>query len=304
MPRFTIILILFALLCFSVYSRTADSAPSESNIKVETAKEQQEEKPKSQKEEFNDLCDKFFKKHVDNDGMVDYADLRRKRIGLIEITNLLKDMHMAEAVIWSDDPEISEKERICFWVNTHNILTLKLIIDNYPLQKAFWEVRFLEPTIKWIPGGRAKTYFKIMELEYTLLEIETDLLKQMKDPRICFALCYSSVSGAKLRNEAYRPEKIEAQLEEQTKKFLANKQNLSIENAKETLEMSALFIMNKTVFLDSQFSEIKRFRDKKNYIKAYLNFIYKHGPKDIVDFIGQNEFEVEFKRYDWKLNDK
>ena len=58
---------------------------------------------------------------VSGNGNVDYATLRRKRNDIITISRTLDNLH--PLVLMSLTPE----ERIAFWINTHNICTIRLV---------------------------------------------------------------------------------------------------------------------------------------------------------------------------------
>ena len=118
--------------------------------------------------------------------MVDYKTLRRKRAELITAVREFDKVHPAQKISWT------RNEKIAFWINAHNLFTLKLVVDNYPIQPRWYLINYPDNSIMHIPGGRNKKYFKVMGLEYTLREIEKEILMaRFRDPKIFFALSYA-----------------------------------------------------------------------------------------------------------------
>ena len=78
----------------------------------------------------------FNEGFVSAEGMVDYGSLRRKRSDLFNAVRILENLH--PAVLMS----MGREERIAFWINTYNTCTLKLIIDNYPIQPKWYMILY------------------------------------------------------------------------------------------------------------------------------------------------------------------
>ena len=110
----------------------------------------------------------------------------------------------------------SAEARLAFWINAYNAYTLQLIVAHYPL-KSIRDVPHPDVKSPWdLPvaniGGHS----------YTLNQIEHDILRaQLKEPRIHYALVCAAKSCPPLRAEAYESERIQAQLDDQARLFLA-----------------------------------------------------------------------------------
>ena len=107
-------------------------------------------------------------------------------------------------------------EALAYWLNLYNAATLDLVLDGYPVK-----------SIKDL-GGMLKSPWErdvvIVEgRELSLNAIENDILrKDFDEPRIHFALNCAAKSCPPLRAEAYVPERLDAQLADQTRRFLAD----------------------------------------------------------------------------------
>lgn len=255
-------------------------------------------KIKSGKKAIDCQFEHIFTTYVDEAGNVDYQTLRRKRADLIPLLRKLNDLHPAEIMSWS------RKEKMAFWINAHNIFTLKLIVDNYPIKPRWYLINYPDSSIMQIPGRREKRYFKVMGMEYTLPEIEREiLLKRFDDMRICFTLSYASAGGAFLRNEAYRAEKLDEQLNEQTRRFLADPRGLKIDHVKKVFFISYIFSLYKEYYVE-KYGQVKRFRDRDADIRAYLNFIVNHVSPNIAKTLKTKPYPVRSLLYNWHLNEQ
>lgn len=252
--------------------------------------------------EINEAYETIFSpEFVTDDGRVRYADLRRKRSTLLTVSKNLANLNPAVLMT------LSKEEKIAFWINTYNASILKLIVDNYPIEHKLYMIFYPNNSIMQITGDwRSKHFFEIQTLQYTLQEIEQDfLVGRSHDPRIFFALSYASMGGAMLRNEPYTAEKLDEQLDEQIRKYLSSPAGLEIDQNKNIVYLSNLFSMykHKELFLTSEYSTVKRFRDRKPDEQAWLNFIWDYLPEDDKKYLKSADFEIKFIKYDWLLNE-
>ncbi len=243
-------------------------------------------------------CKYVLATFVDKHGKVDYYNLRRKRSKLIAATRAFSEIDPVEYFQWSDN------EKIAFWINAYNILTLSLVVENYPIKPLWWRITYPPNSIIHIPGAWTKKYFDVMGIEYTLREIEREILMaRFKDPRICFTFSYATLGGALLRNEPYYPNKLDEQLDDQVKKFLATPQGLTIDHQEEIVRLGDIFNWYKGDFIE-EYGDIKRFRDRPAHIQAYLNCIVKYISSDNLKYIESKDYDVKFIKYDWRLNEQ
>jgi len=158
----------------------------------------------------HNLWTTLLETYVDSNGNVNYKELTKKAENIDTYLNLLSNS--------KPDNLVSREEKLAYWINAYNAFTIKLIIDNYPIK-----------SIKDIKQPWDKKFIDIDGELISLNEIEHDILRKMNEPRIHFAIVCASVSCPKLQNTAFEPSKIEEQLTNATKEFLADpsKNNLS-----------------------------------------------------------------------------
>tara|TARA_R100001377_G_scaffold84375_1_gene67778 strand:+ start:467 stop:1168 length:702 start_codon:yes stop_codon:yes gene_type:complete len=215
----------------------------------------------AQKINHADFTD-FLQKQVTKEGAVNYKSIKTNDAELHAYLNQYSKISPKEN--WS------KNETLSYWINAYNAFTIKLIIDNYPLEsikdiKSPWDQEF-------IPINN-----KLLSLNY----IEHDILRKMSEPRIHFAIVCASASCPQLLNEAYVPEKLENQLTTATKQFLADSSKNNLQ--KDAIEISKIF---------KWFS--KDFKENGNLI----DFLNTYSDIKI-----SSEANINYMDYSWELND-
>ena len=166
----------------------------------------------AQKAPSHQQWDKLLKKHVDAKGMVDYKGFKQEKSELDAYLKLLSDNPPQKN--WS------KEDQIAYWINAYNAFTVDLILQKYPVK-----------SIKDIAGNIYKVntpwdikFINIGGKKYDLNNIEHKILRrQFDDPRIHFALVCASISCPRLRNDAYTGVRLNAQLEDAGRDFLADR---------------------------------------------------------------------------------
>lgn len=271
--------------------------PQKSRSKPAEAKATKEKKAQSKKLIFGDEYAKVLGTYVDENGLLDYGTLRRKRIGLINTVKRLEHLHPAEYLSWP------RNEQLAFWINAYNLCTIQLIIDEYPIQPLWYMITYPDNSIKQIPKPWSGKFFKMLQMEYTLKEIEKEVLLY-KDLRACWALSYASMSSALLRNEPYYADRLDEQLDDQVRKYLARATCFRLDDKNKTVYLSDLFNWYRKDFINSEYAKIKRFRKQPVQIRAYLNFILKYVSPDNANYLMARDYTVGFQKYDWRLNEQ
>lgn len=164
--------------------------------------------------------DVLLKKHVDNEGNVDYKNFKKDSTAL----NIYLD-HLADN---SPTDDWSKNETVAYYINIYNAGTIKLIVDNYPVK-----------SIKDIKNPWLKKRIRIGDREWSLGGIEYKILRKIGEPRMHFAINCASYSCPKLLNEAYTSGNIESQLQTVTIDFLKDtKRNRITQNR---VQLSKIF---------------------------------------------------------------
>lgn len=169
----------------------------------------------------------------------------------------------------------SKSEKLAFWINAYNVFTIDLLIqkgerdsikDLGGVFESPWE-RF-----KWTVSGK----------EYTLDQIEHKIIRPLGEPRIHFAINCAAKSCPDLRTEAYRANKLNAQLADQTKKTFANPtKGYAAVKGQNAIRVTKVMDWFKKDFNNG---------DLRSWLKPYFPAIVNDKTK------------VQFFNYDWSLN--
>jgi hypothetical protein len=242
-------------------------------------------------------CDQFLSQNVTDGGLIDYANLRRKRSELIHLMRDFGEVDIVDFAEWEQD------DQVAFWINAHNISAIKLVIDNYPIEPSRFKLFFYPAnSIMHISSPRTKKYFNIMGTEYTLDEMQEGIAVLTENTKAFFGLCYASMSSPPIRNEAYIGEKLEEQLEKQLEYFINSPEGIEINYPERRIYLPPALKMFKDYIMKSHSTEL-RFRARDPEIRAYLNLASEYvDPQDTILFTKVN-FDVKFRKYNWLLND-
>lgn len=240
-----------------------------------------------------------LKTHVDARGQVDYAALKRAPKDLNAFVKQLGQVTRSDYEGWSRDT------RTAFWINAYNGLTLKLIIDNYPIKSSFWTSRvYPKNSIRQIDGAWTDKKFRVMARRMSLDDIEHQTLrKDFDEPRIHVALVCAAKGCPFLHTEPYTGARLDEQLRKQTQRFLAQSDKFRIDRDKKRVYLSSIFKWFATDF-ENKYGTARWFTNLKREHRAVVNFATAHLPKSDVEWLKRNRFKVMFLSYDWSLNER
>ncbi len=220
----------------------------------------------------HDIWTELLQKHILDNGTVDYKGFVEDKDRLGQYIQLLDNNH-------PNTKNWNREERLAYWMNAYNAYTIQLVVDHYPTAS----IRDIKKGIPFINSVWDLKFIEIEGNTYDLNNVEHNILrKKFDEPRIHFAINCASVSCPNLRNEAYLPDRLEIQLEEQARLFLNDPSKNQIKP--DHVQLSKIF---------SWFG--KDFKKEGNLI----DYVSPYSDTDISD-----DAKVSFLEYDWGLNDK
>ena len=211
-------------------------------------------------------------------GRVDYAGLQSAPQDLDAYLNELATITPEEFATWS------RENRLALLLNLYNARTLRLIIDHYPLKS----IR----NIGTLPGAAWRQLVvrfggQIMALDH----LENKIIRaDYNEPRIHFALVCAANGCPPLRSEPYIGNRLERQLDDQAKQFLATGEKNRFDLEKNTLWLSPIFKWYKEDFTGKTGSLAA-------YVKPFLPEESRHGLER------SSKIRVLYTDYDWNLNE-
>ena len=187
--------------------------------------------------------------YVDENGHVDYRRWHQSRI---DRSKLDKYLTILSAGADGTLPGSTKTQRLAFWINAYNALTIKGILREYPTTSIrnhtpkLWGYHIWHD-LKLFVGGKA----------FSLDEIEHQILRPMDEPRIHFAIVCASISCPRLLNEAYLAESLDQQLTDNAKDFFRRRQNFRFDVADKRFYLSAILDWFAEDFGDGQAARLK-----------------------------------------------
>lgn len=222
----------------------------------------------------HEIWDGLAKKYINDKGLVDYKSFKSD----------VKTLDKYLAMLGKNPPKDSwsKNEQIAYWINAYNANTVKLILDYYPLKS----IKDIGSSIQipFVTTPWAKKFIKIGSETMSLDNIEHGTLrKKFDEKRIHFALVCGAMSCPRLRNEAYTPEKLDAQLNDQGDEFLNN------------------LAKNK---IDAKASKLSKYfdwykGDWKDDNKSVVYWVNRYSKTKI-----NNDTGISYIDYNWALNEQ
>ena len=241
----------------------------------------------------------ILRAYVKDNGMVHYRGLKENKYKLISFTESMANTQKSDYDLWT------KQEKIAFRINSYNSLTLKAIIDHYPIKASFLSsIRYPKNSIRQISGVWDKIKFTVLGNKVTLDDIEHKILRtEFSEPRIHMALVCAAMGCPPLRNEPYSGEKLDTQLDDQARAFLAKPQNFRIDKEKKRVYLSSIFKWFGKDFT-SKYDTDEAFRGHSQEERAVLNFIGTYLDQPDRRFLREGIYEISYIDYDWSLNEQ
>jgi hypothetical protein len=211
-------------------------------------------------------------------------DLARTRVDYLALTRSSDWRRLVESLAASDPAGLAGREqRLAFWINAYNILAIETVVAHYPVDSIRDVGSLWRPVWKRSAG-------RIAGEPYSLDRIEHEIVRPMGDPRAHAAVICASTSCPALRREPWRAERLDAQLDDAMRRWLADPgKGLRIDRADRTVTLSKIFDW---------------FEEDFEAAGGALAFAARHAPPDARAWIGANpDADVEYFDYDWRLND-
>jgi len=223
--------------------------------------------------EFNQKLEQFYASYLDK-GKVDYLQIFQEKE---EITSLSKYLYN------SDITDFSESKTLAFYINAYNLLVIKSVIDNFPINSPKERGNFFNNNLHLIAGS-----------ELSLDQLESKIFQLNNDPRIHFALVCGAKGCPPLKSIVYQEDKLEMQLDQKTKSAINNKSFIRPNPEIKKVRVSEIFNWYKSDFINDNQTIIQ-------YINQYrVNKIPKNYKLDYYDF--DWALNGKSKYYDWQVN--
>ncbi len=184
---------------------------------------------------------------------------------------------------------LGKPEQFAYWANLYNAITLKVIVDAYPVVS----IRDIKSTGVWFDpkaftGPWVAKRVTVEGRELSLDEIEHSILRgTFKDPRVHYSVNCASYGCPNIGLKAWRAETLEAELDAAARAFINHPRGVAVASDG-AIRVSSIFSWFKADFGGSDATVIAHF---KRYARPELAKALEKATAIAGD------------DYDWSLND-
>jgi len=215
---------------------------------------------------------------------VDYRGFAADRAALKQVLDALSGVSQASFDGWS------RAQQMAFLINAYNAFTVEIILTRYPDLKSIKDLGSLLQT-PW-----KRKFFTLLGEQRHLDWVEHEQLRpRYQEPRIHAAVNCASIGCPALRDEAFTAERLEEQLEDGMRRFMADRTRNRVRG--DRAEISMIFRWFREDFEQGH----RGWRRVEDMLAHYAD--------QLSDQAGEREqlrgraLRVAHLDYDWSLND-
>ncbi len=221
--------------------------------------------------------DELLRKHVTNEGLVDYDEWKASAGDVQKLDDYLNHLSHADR-----SQSATTEQQLAFWINAYNALTVKGILREYPTTS----IRNHTGSIGYNIWDHYS--LRVGNQPYSLSAIEHEVLRKMDEPRIHFAIVCASIGCPRLLNRAFEADQLFEQLDGNAKNFFAQQRNFQIDEEAGTVHVSPILEWFATDFGSDSAAQLNR-------IRPYL-------PNDKAMQFVDGDVKIAYLDYDWNIN--
>lgn len=219
------------------------------------------------------------------------------------LTEIRGELDLYIESLGATDPEALRRapreEQLAFWINAYNACMLKTVADHYPIGRGgiglFGRIRnqlagYPTNSVWQIGNAFTQKHCRIARSERSQDEIEHEIIRPtFGEPRIHFAVNCAARSCPALWPEAYKANRLDAQLDSAVEGFIDVRSHFTLESG----DPSTLYLNRAMDWYRDDFGGIPGLRD---FFSRYLQ-------GEQLRLVQSSDTEVAFFDYDWTLND-
>jgi hypothetical protein len=226
----------------------------------------------------HDVWDHFVRAYVSSfpDGVnrVAYADVTDADHKLLE--------SYIDTLIAIPISAYNRDEQRAYWINLYNALTVKVVLDHYPVKS----IRQIKPNMFSIGPWRKKR-ITVEGAELSLDDIEHRILRPIwRDPRLHYALNCASIGCPNLLKQAFTAANSETLLTQAAHAYVNSARGVELRNGR--LVVSSIYKWYKEDFGNTDAGVI-------DHLRRYAEPALSARLREIT--------RISADRYDWALND-
>lgn len=177
---------------------------------------------------------------------------------------------------------LNPKQQLAYWINVYNVNVVATVVEKYPVDS----IRDIstDPIVRLNVFKKERVPFgnELLSLD----DVEHKKIRAaFNDPRIHFAINCAAKSCPPIRTEAYVGARVDAQLDDQARRFLSGPFGARFKRSGDDLTMTVTKIM------DWFGEDFEKGGGKVAFVRRY------------VTVPPSKEVKIEYDDYDWALND-
>lgn len=226
--------------------------------------------------------------HGGNASRVSYAGFLRERAALRGVIAQYEAVRRPEFDAWS------KPEQQAFLINAYNALTIEKVLTRYP------GIRSIREFGTFFGNPWKDRFFRLFGEPAHLDHIEHEILRKpgaYDEPRVHVAVVCASIGCPMLRDEAFVPARLDAQLEDAMRRFLSDRTRNRYDPRSGRLEVSRIFDWYGKDFEGGH----RGYTSVKATLAKYADLL-ADDPEGRARVRAQ-QADVAFLDYDWALND-
>ncbi len=229
----------------------------------------------------HEVLDRFLQTYVVTGDPSGINLIRYAAVGPEDKRALAKYVEELQTVAVS---ELNRAEQKAYWINLYNALTVRLILDRYPVES----IREIKINAGLFGGGPWKgKLLKIEGEEVRLDDIEHRILRPVwRDPRVHYAVNCASMGCPNLQPEAFTAANTDRLLEQGAREYINHPRGVRIEGNR--LTASSIFKWFRDDFGDS----------REALVRHWLQYADEPLAGALHGFDGKYKYT-----YDWSLNE-
>lgn len=220
-------------------------------------------------------------KYTDSSGMVDYTAWKSSRDDQQILQQYLKSLSRA-----SRSKPASREAQLAFWINAYNATTIHGILREYPTSSIRNHTAKLVGYNIW-----DDLQLIVGDDQYSLNQIEHEILRKMDEYRIHFAIVCASIGCPRLLAEAYTADQLEQQLATNTRDFFADQNRFKADLTSGKLHVSPILL-----WFGKDFGA-----DSAERLRAIAEYLPGQKARQLA---ASGKAKIAYLGYDWNLNDQ
>jgi hypothetical protein len=220
---------------------------------------------------------------------VSYAGIARERAELRRV------LDGYSAVTRAEYDAMPRDERLAFLINAYNAWTIELVLTKYPDLKSIRDLGSL------IQSPWKKRFFTLLGESRSLDDVEHGMIRApgaFDEPRIHFVVNCASIGCPALRPDAIVAARLDAQLEDSTRRFLRDPTRNRFDAVSGRLEVSKIFD-----WYGGDFTRGWRgIASREQFFGRYAELLAADPAGQAT--VREGRARIAFLDYDWNLNDR